>query len=235
MLRGIFDSGRPLVYVQSAEEDRIGRVLREIGIPVFTWSLTEGLEGEVQSPRAVLDHIGDHSGAAIFHLKDFHEPLRESPEIRRRLRDLDQSCLNQRKFVVITSPVRSIPEELERNLLFVQLRPPDLNELVAFLKDESQETDEAILNPLARAVQGLTLEETRYALRRALAATPRLGPESIPALLEEKRFLVNRSGVVEYIADGTQLGDVGGLEGLKKWLLERQKLFHLRDTLSAEL
>src|SRR5579872_4480463 len=44
-----------------------------------------------------------------------------------------------------------------------------------------------------------------------------------------------RSGVIEYVADGTKIGEVGGLEGLKKWLLERQKLFQLRDSLSAEI
>ncbi|HME05459.1 MAG TPA: AAA family ATPase, partial [Bryobacteraceae bacterium] len=50
-----------------------------------------------------------------------------------------------------------------------------------------------------------------------------------------KRLLVSRGGVVEFIADGTNIGEVGGLENLKKWLLERQKLFQLRDTLSAEI
>ena len=82
---------------------------------------------------------------------------------------------------------------------------------------------------------GLTLDEARYALRRALAATGRLGPESLPALLEEKRLLINRSGVVEFIADGTNIGEVGGLDGLKTWLLERRKLFELRDSLNTEI
>lgn len=47
--------------------------------------------------------------------------------------------------------------------------------------------------------------------------------------------MVNRSGYIEYIADGATLGEVGGLEGLKKWLVERQKLFEMRDSLSAEI
>ena len=82
-----------------------------------------------------------------------------------------------------------------------------------------------VLQQLARSLQGLTLDEARYALRRALAASPQLGPESIPALLEEKRLLVNRSGTVEFIAEGGNMGEIGGLEGLKKWLIERRKLF----------
>ncbi len=43
-------------------------------------------------------------------------------------------------------------------------------------------------------------------------------------------MLVNRSGVIDYISDGTNLGEVGGLEGLKKWLIERHKLFQMRDS-----
>ena len=58
-----------------------------------------------------------------------------------------------------------------------------------------------MLHQLARALQGLTLDEARYALRRALAANRTLGPESLPAVLEEKRLLVNRSGVIEFIAE----------------------------------
>ena len=72
-------------------------------------------------------------------------------------------------------------------------------------------------------------------MRRALGPNGVLGPESLPALLEEKRLLVDRGGVVEFISGGTDIGEIGGLEGLKKWLLERRKLFQLRDSVSAEI
>jgi hypothetical protein len=254
LLREVFESGRPLTYVRSSEEQRVARVLREVGlrllapvpVPVWTWSLTQGMhrDGEPAqeagahaplSPLAALDFIAAHQDAAIFHLKDFHEPLRESAEVRRRLRDLYESCRDQRKFVVITSPVRSIPEEVERSLMFLELRPPDRIELVEFLREEAGDTSEEVLYQLASALQGLTLDEARYALRRALAVNTRLGPESLPAVLEEKRLLVNRSGALEYVADGTGIGEIGGLDGLKKWLLERRKLFQLRDSLSIEI
>jgi SpoVK/Ycf46/Vps4 family AAA+-type ATPase len=233
-------------------------VLREVAlglfaspIPVWTWSLTEGLrrdneaaEAGTQAPRKALDFIVAHNGAAIFHLKDFHEPLRESPEIRRRLRDVYGSCLDQRKFVVITSPVGLIPEEIERSVMFLELRPPDRIELIEVLREEAQRISpasesgsisEATLYQLAGALAGLTLDEARYASRRARSASGYLGPESLPILLEEKRLLVNRSGVIEYIAEGAGIGEIGGLEELKKWLLERRELFRLRDSLTNEI
>ena len=248
-LREIFQSGRPLTYVRSAEEARVGQLLRQVGqslfpgspVPVSTWTLTEGLrrdagaaEPGTQSPRQALDFIAAQGSSGIFHLKDFHEPLRDSAEIRRRLRDVYESCADRRKFVVITAPVRYIPEEIERSVLYLELRPPDAVELLEFLREQTAGADD-VLRPFANALLGLTLDEARYALRRALAATSNLGPASLPALLEEKRLLVNRGGVIEYIAEGGDIANIGGLDGLKKWLLERQQLFRMRDTVSAEI
>ena len=60
MLREIFESGRPLTYIRSAEEQRVGRVLREVSqglfasapTPVWTWSLTVGLHRDGAAPEA---------------------------------------------------------------------------------------------------------------------------------------------------------------------------------------
>ena len=249
-IRGAFASGRPLTYVRTAEEQRIARLLSDVSvrlmpsgpIPVWTWTLTEGMrrggqpaEAGTRTARGALDFIIAHEGAGIFHLKDFHEPLRESAEVRRRLRDVQETCLDRHKFVVITSAVRFVPEEIERSILYLEMRPPDVVELVEFLREETGESQEGVLYQFARALQGLTLDEAHYAIRRAFTAQGRLGPDALPAVLEEKRLLVNRGGVIEFIADGAELGEVGGLERLKQWLLERRKLFHLRDSLSEEI
>ncbi len=258
-LREIFESGRPLTYIRSAEEERVANVLREAGqrlvdsapVAVWTWSLTEGMrqgDGAAQAgadtPREALDFIAAHQEPAIFHLKDFHEPLRESAAIRRRLRDLYQACLDRRKFIVISSPVRFVPEEVERDLVYLELRLPDLVELLHFVSEEARQLSargvgadesEATLAQLARTLQGLTLNEARHAVRRAVSTTGHLGSDSLPALIEEKRLLVNRSGVVELITASTEIEQVGGLEVLKQWLVERKKLFQLRDSLSTDI
>jgi SpoVK/Ycf46/Vps4 family AAA+-type ATPase len=253
----IFESGRPLTYIRSAEEQRVAKVLREAGqrffnsneAPVWTWSITQGMsrdgaqaEAGAREPREALDFIAAYKEPAIFHLKDFHDHLRESSAIRRRFRDLYDACFDQRKFVIISSPVRFVPEEVERDLVFLELQLPDIVELVDFLRDEARQVvagggdaddSEATLAQLARTLQGLTLNEARHAVRRAVAPTRHLGSDSLPALLEEKRLLVNRSGVVELITTGTEIAQVGGLEVLKQWLVERKKLFQMRDSLST--
>jgi SpoVK/Ycf46/Vps4 family AAA+-type ATPase len=253
-IREIFESGRPIAYIRSSEEQRAAGLVREVAhrlpVPapqVWQWTLTEGLrrDGEepvagTRDPRAALDFILAHDAPAIFHLKDFHEPLRDSAEIRRRMRDVYEAAAGRRKYIAITSPVHQIPAELERNVMYLDLRPPDVIELTAFVSEEarrltSKNASEADIELMARSLLGLTLDEAGYALRRAVMATGGFGAAALPAVREEKRLLVNRSGYIEYIADGATLGEVGGLEGLKKWLVERQKLFEMRDSLSAEI
>jgi SpoVK/Ycf46/Vps4 family AAA+-type ATPase len=253
----IVESGRPLAYVRSAEEQRVTALLRETAttcfspaVPLWIWSLTKGMrrdggtDGELLAPRAALDFIATYDGPGLFLLEDFHEPMREAPDIRRRLRDLYEICFDRGKFLVICSPVKFIPEEIERDLAYVELAVPDLHELVDFLRREAAAitaaggtiaTDEATLFQLARALQGLTLDEARHAIRRALAARPVLDQESVVALLEEKRLLVNRTGMIEFIPAETSIEHIGGLEIMKKWLMERRKLFQMRDRISAEI
>ncbi len=81
--------------------------------------------------------------------------------------------------------------------MFIDLRPPDLVELVAFLHEDVRGADPAkLISSAGRALQGLTARRSALCpAPRAARDTPMLGPESLPFLLEEKRLLVNRSGV----------------------------------------
>jgi len=124
----IVESGRPLAYIHSAEEQRVRALLRETArtcfsaaVPLWIWSLTEGMRRddgtgvEQLGPRAALDFVATYDGAALFLFEDFHEPMREAPDIRRRLRDLYELCFDRGKFLLICSPVKFIPEEIERS------------------------------------------------------------------------------------------------------------------------
>ncbi len=111
---------------------------RRPGVPAGRWT---------SSPRM--------QGAAIFHLKDFHEPLRESAgDPATPARRLREAASTGAKFVVITSPVRFIPEEIERSIMFLELRPPDVIELAEFLRDNgSQARRERVTPASARSIR----------------------------------------------------------------------------------
>src|SRR5512143_174121 len=188
-LRELFASGHPLLYLMSADEERVAALLRRVAqppvgkpVPSWSWSVTEGLragDGEpdgTTDPRAALDFIAEHVTPGIFHLKDFHEAMRASADVRRRLRDLFVLCKDRGQFVVISAPVREIPEDLAASILYLELSVPDFAEMRAFLLQQVAafgaaglwvDTRDATLDLIARALLGLTLAEAGFALRRA--------------------------------------------------------------------
>ena len=253
-----FDAHRPLIYIQSSEEQRVVRLLQSAtetyfreSVPFFTWSITDGLQqhGTVaenlpREPHALLDFIIAQPGPALFLLKDFHGLIQTVPEIRRRLRDIYYAGLERNVFVVMVSPVKAIPEEISRELLFLALPIPDVGELQMLLHAEAKriaadggsvDLDEDKTYVLARALQGLTFNESLHAIRRATARGKTLSTGVIPILLEEKRLLISKTGLIEYIPDNIPLSDLGGLDNLKRWLQERRKLFQQRESISHEI
>ncbi len=222
-IREIFESGRPLTYIRSAEEQRVGKVLSEVGrrlsaaapVPVWTWSLTEGMrrgdgtaEAGTDSARGALDFIVAHEGAAIFHLKDFHEPLRESPEDppppARRLRELSGPAEVRRHH--FAGPIHSGGNRAQHHVSGTAAAG------FGRAGGVSARTRARRNFETKRCSSGRARAARAHTRRSALCVTPRAGgePQSrsrvVPALLEEKRLLVNRSGVIEYISDGTNTG-----------------------------
>lgn len=258
-LQDFFRGGRPLIYICSSEEERVYQLLRDAAralfpaeVPVWSWASTTGLAGPPGTrhgdsklgPREVLDFIATHPDRGIFQLLDFHDFMRDDTHIRRRLRDLYSRCMDSGKFIVITSPVRFMPDDLRSQLALFELQPPDFEELRVFLETElalleqrgfAVDRSESAATKIASSLQGMTLEEARHALRRALSAQGRIDAGSTRHIQEEKKLIINKSRLVQYVADGTQMGHVGGLDYLKKWLTERRKLFLERDLLTAEI
>src|SRR3989449_11309351 len=106
----IVESGRPLAYIRSAEEQRVTTLLREIAgrcfssaVPLWTWSLTEGMRrddgtgGELLGPRAALDFVATYDGRALFLFKDFHRSEEHTSELQSRLHLVCRLLLEKKK------------------------------------------------------------------------------------------------------------------------------------------
>jgi SpoVK/Ycf46/Vps4 family AAA+-type ATPase len=78
---------------------------------------------------------------------------------------------------------------------------------------------------LVRAAQGLTLTELANALARAIVRDGAVDARTVGALHEEKRQIVRKSPALEYVPAGQALGDIGGVEALKRWLESRASAF----------
>ena len=239
VIQGMIDAGRPLIYIQSAEEDRIVGVLSRLAeqgrggrVDLFIWSVTKGLQlngkpakDGPDSPRGMLDLIIAHDKPAIFLLKDFHEFIREAVAgsdwiaTRRRLRDLYYECLDSGKFAVIVSPVKIIPDEINREVAFSDLPRPDLKELEELLQAEAAavsggakvELPKETVYVLTRTVQGLSFHEARHALRLAITEHGKVDTSIVRTLEHEKQQLVRKIGLVEFVPNTIGIDQIGGL------------------------
>ncbi|MDQ2985801.1 MAG: AAA family ATPase [Armatimonadota bacterium] len=236
----------PILYVVTWEEHRVGetleKVARDIGLKFYTWSMTQGMKPEVTAAQsystskltADLEALTEIHGApdeAIFHLKDFHPYMKDSRVIR-VFRDLAERLRGRSQTIVITAPILHLPTELEKEVSVIDFGPPPREEIEEVLDsvlrgisgkpgiDTNLTAEQREL--LIKSCQGLTLEEVESVFARSLVSKRKL---DVDIVLEEKKQIIRKSGVLEYYAASASLKDVGGMEHLKEWLRKRTRCF----------
>ena len=240
-----------LLYLVTWEEQRARNLLSQLaehqGKKLYEWSLTDGLR-TVHDPLGKHHHKGDtdrevlavlnsilQSGdAAIYLLKDFHAYL-DAPEIIRQVRDLGEALRSTRKTVIIVSPKVVIPQELEKSITLLDLPLPSNEELRNLLTGQLSgarsnrnfdvKLSEEGLNALVNAAHGLTWQEAENAFARAIVRDRMLGDGDVQAIMEEKRQIIRKSGLLEYYPAETSMNAVGGMDLLKEWLRKRNRAF----------
>lgn len=238
----------PLLWLVTSEEQRVDALVADLarrhGKSFLSWSVTTGLcrigQGRVDLPQRktdpmeVLDAIEQLQEPALVALKDYH-PFLTEPAIVRRLRELAWHLKSTYKTVVLVSPLLSIPPELEKEVTVIDVPLPTAEELLALLREIvgvvrqggriSVELQREEAHQLVQAARGLTLAEAENAFAKALANDQRLTLEDIQLILDEKKQVIRKNGLLEYFGEQGDLGQVGGYDGLKRWLSQRRHAF----------
>jgi SpoVK/Ycf46/Vps4 family AAA+-type ATPase len=215
---------------------------------VYTWTFTNGLallgdvgSPETRNPGTALAAAAKLDLASVVVFFDLHPWLGTpnqpaDPQLVRQLRDLAQQYRDggQPRMLILVAPVLRIPTELENTVTVVDFPLPDqarLRELLVGMIEANRasrsvtidlgEGPDAVIDALARGALGLTLSEAENAFARAMADDNRLDTHDIPVVLNEKRQIIRRSGVLEVVTSTLALSDIGGLANLKAWLVKR--------------
>jgi SpoVK/Ycf46/Vps4 family AAA+-type ATPase len=148
----------------------------------------------------------------------------------RWLRDAIASFKGTEKVAILMSPVQEIPTELEKDIAVLDFPLPDLNELTDVLsrqleRTKTRRTSSETKEKLLKATLGLTRDEAEKVYRKAYIKAGRLTEEEVEIVLSEKKQLIRRNGILEYIEEDETLDSVGGLEELKVWLKQRSNAF----------
>ncbi len=239
----------PLIYLVSWEEQRLDAVLQDVaqnhGKALFQWSITRGLRRvsgarsisiseQSRDPAEALAAITRVTEPSLVVLKDFHAFL-DSAGVIRALRELAQDLKSTYTTVILLGPVLTIPVELEKEVSVLDVPLPSFKDLYQLLKeivtvvrqgnkarvDLSREQAEQLI----KAAQGLTLSEAENAFAKAIANDGVLDKDDIRLVLDEKRQVIRKSGLLEFIGAEDELQHVGGLDELKGWLTGRNGAF----------
>jgi ATP-dependent 26S proteasome regulatory subunit len=184
-----------------------------------------------REPAQALGNLEAMTLEAAFVLKDFHRHM-DDPVVVRRLRDVGQKFSANRRTVIITAPSITIPPELGSLVEFFELPLPDQQRLRQIIDEMivrmgKTHTLKRALNPagfdaMANNLRGLTEEEAERASSQAIVSRYGVTPETVTDVLEAKKDLLRRSGMLEFVDTSESLARVGGLENLKRWLAQRR-------------
>jgi SpoVK/Ycf46/Vps4 family AAA+-type ATPase len=236
----------PLIYLVTSEEERAESAIAKIASHkpekrIFVWTLTRGIieygEGSPQHgtipPQQAFEFAIRHRDPAIFVFKDLHPFLQDgtgSAEVVRWIRDAIAAFKGTQKTIILMSPFQQIPIELEKEVAVLDFAMPSMAELetvldqqLGLMQGKRLETDTR--EKLVRAALGLTKDEAEKVYRKAKVTANRLTGEEVEIILSEKKQLIRRNGILEYIEEDETLASVGGLEELKHWLTQRSNAF----------
>lgn len=237
----------PLIYLLTPEEERSEQAIAAIAQAkpqrkVFVWTVTHGMveygqarqatQHNTVSPEAAIEWVirqRDPNNTGIYIFKDLH-PFIDSPPVTRWLRDAIASFKGTNKNIILMSPVQQIPIELEKEVVVLDFPLPDMNELDRVLSRQLEQTRGRKITTetrekLLKATLGLTRDEAEKVYRKAHVTAGRLTEEEVDIVLSEKKQLIKRNGILEYIEEDETIDAVGGLEELKHWLRQRSNAF----------
>ena len=199
-----------------------------------------GTNKDTFRPNVMLEEICNHSPKKntkyLYILRDFHTVLAQP--LPRQIRDIYRQLIRDRKTIIILSPRLchgpsgqrdGIEPTLEKEIAVVEyelpdyevvyhevqnwtkrlikVTPPDMQKQLGEISDEQ-------IQAYSRALQGLTLLEIEGALAASVAKFKSI---DIDYLLAQKKQIVRRSDILEYIETSENFESVGGCDEIKEF------------------
>jgi ATP-dependent 26S proteasome regulatory subunit len=227
------------LYLVSAEEQRVlaelKAIAKDIGFKLYAWSTSDGIVDcakgrvkEANDPLEALMHMEELPEKCVLVLKDFHLFLQDpNPILLRHLKDVLQVAKTRGKTLIVLGCRLSLPAELQRELIVIEFALPTARELSlvldgvltsAKLPNLSEQQREAVLD----AARGLTTIEAENAFALSVVEAKDVLPRVVA---REKAQAVKKNGLLEIIESKECLEDIGGLDVLKSWLVQRKEAF----------
>ncbi len=246
MIKNSILSGQPIIQIISYEERRVEGFLIKLSQQIFgnssisLWDVNNGLsiDDEIitgtSDPVMALDHIIKDKTSRIYVFRDIMHLIKDSHNTIRKLRESYLELKGTKRVIILLSPEEFFSNILKKDVDVFRFEPPDYSELEKlfkrFLKSLEKSgkvidlSDEEKRN-FVIAVQGMTFDEAYKAFMKAFQGSKIVDVSLLGKIHEEKKQLILKEGVLEYYSQRFDIGDMGGLDNLKDWLMKRKKAF----------
>ncbi|HEX6939094.1 MAG TPA: AAA family ATPase [Longimicrobiales bacterium] len=243
-----------IVHVDSAEEERVCALVRyladRLALPLFEWTRTKGLRRSDRDapifntlePAGALRHIEAARFPAIYHFRGLG-PFLGDPNVAALLREAAAPFATLDGAILVTGADVELPDAVGPMSARVALAAPSLDDyrrlLTNVLRDVDARTPVRVeMTPqdttrLLNHLKGFTLMEAEKLLTRVVVEDGRLSPDDVRTIIEAKREIVEREGLLEYYPAEEAFADIAGLAGLKEWLARRRAVFTDPDRAAA--
>ncbi len=242
-------SHTPILILETHEERRAVDLLKtiaiEIGMPIFKWSVTSGMEREdiklepqahLKEPAKVLGHIKATKLAGIYVLLDFHPYLKDPMQVR-QIKELAMIFDKQQSKLILISHAVEIPPEISKLSHNFELQIPGDSELKELIHHEARtfareynkaqvKTSRKTIELLIGNLKGLALNDARRLVRAAIVDDGAITKSDLPEVMQAKYRLLNKDDVLAFEFDTSNFSDLAGMKNLKAWLVQREKFFH---------
>ncbi len=253
-LESLLSARVPVVAVESHEEARVLGMLESFANlndrALFVWSLTDGLRlrnsvGSIYNTSDIVDalrHIEGSPRNAIYVFVDAH-PFLENPVVVRTIKDIAQKAEVVPRMLVFLSHQITLPPELAR--LAANFKPslPDSAAIQKILNEEAARYRKATgakvtasreaLHMLAQHLSGLSEEDVRRLVRMIIRDDGAVTLEDVGRVLKTKNEFMKGSDVLMLEPGIPDIGELGGLANLKRWLTVRKEIFLQGDSAGA--
>ncbi len=233
----------PLIYLISEEESRVERIIcsvaEKLKYRVYSWSCLTGYKNgganAAADPVEALERFSKGQDPAVLIFKDLHLLISGNSRLIRQLKECRLTLRKSKKKIFFVAPTLFLPDELFTVFKIEDIPLPQAEELEALLDSNLKHRKngaalQKALTPDLRdklivAGMGFTLDEAADAYDEAISSQPTICAKTVDHVIDEKRRLVRKSGVLEYVSAQTETWEIGGLTNLKKWLTDRSKAF----------
>lgn len=184
-----------------------------------------GTDGSPSDGPTGVSEVAAGPNNSVYLMHVFPELFREAT-VRQLFRDVLGPARASRKTIILVGSFE-IPSDLDKEFSGLEFELPEREDLEQIARNLLEDTEvEAPENGefgrVVDAALGLTELEAQNAYALSLVREKKLDVQTV---IETKKEIVRRSGILTYMESEESLDTVGGLEELKGWLVSRSEGF----------